>query len=652
MSAWIVGYLPKDAPKEELTISTDFVWNQTATADIVVDNLKDWEYYKYTNLNSSQQNFNPTPQQITYEVYFAAVNQPDKRGKVSFKNNGEFLGSVATGQNIRTSLLCAVGNVTHGSTVIRNFIEGEYAAGRRTNLDNYTLSYLANFIQSPSAQEDFLALDGQTITDGALTYQIKVEKSTSTLGYTTFFSYGSNPAQYMFGQLSNKVPDATYDEGTFRTILDYAPWTLTLTQVTDKLTVTLPANDDRLHLEDAPYDMFCIPYHQILCDTANDGRFRINTAASLAIANAIALTQEESNSTFDLQLLPYCPVQEIMSKRNSGLLDTTRYPAYLVKDSSGSACSVVVYAKRSNFTVDIPFEEPAATTAVELKVQSECDKLRLVSPTNNGAFDINVAKNGGITTFHSSCAYRPFKPFIHVRPNFGRLYGSTSDTDPRGLVCGGDFSLPRMSDAWQQYQYNNKNYQEIFNRQIENLDVQNKYQATQDIMNAITGTIGGITGGAMSGAFVGGGPVGGAIGGVVGGISATAAGLADISINQSLRDEAKDYTKDLYGYQLGNIKAMSQSLVNTGSLTPINCMFPYLERYTCSYAEKEALRNKIKYNGMTVMRIGTIAPLLQTTETYIKGKLIRLEIDADTHITQTIANELNQGVFIKQEVIL
>ena len=50
---------------------------------------------------------------------------------------------------------------------------------------------------------------------------------------------------------------------------------------------------------------------------------------------------------------------------------------------------------------------------------------------------------------------------------------------------------------------------------------------------------------------------------------------------------------------------------------------------------------------MTVMRIGTIDQFIQPTRTYIKGKLIRIEnIADDFHVINTIASELNKGVFI------
>ena len=65
--------------------------------------------------------------------------------------------------------------------------------------------------------------------------------------------------------------------------------------------------------------------------------------------------------------------------------------------------------------------------------------------------------------------------------------------------------------------------------------------------------------------------------------------------------------------------------------------------------DKEFLnvQDKIKYNGMTVMRIGTINQFLQSEPSYIKGKLIRLEsVKDDYHMIKSIAEELYKGVLI------
>jgi hypothetical protein len=108
-----------------------------------------------------------------------------------------------------------------------------------------------------------------------------------------------------------------------------------------------------------------------------------------------------------------------------------------------------------------------------------------------------------------------------------------------------------------------------------------------------------------------------------------------------------DYSRDLYGYSLGNIKALPDSLSKTSALAYNNKLFPFLEYYSCTSTEKDALRNKIKYNGMTVMRIGTVQEFLRAERTYIKAKIIRIEdLEDEYHMLNEIASEMSKGVFI------
>lgn len=148
-------------------------------------------------------------------------------------------------------------------------------------------------------------------------------------------------------------------------------------------------------------------------------------------------------------------------------------------------------------------------------------------------------------------------------------------------------------------------------------------------------------------AGVTGGQVFGPIVGVASGVLSSMAGLADYGITKALQNETLDYTKDLFGYQLGNIKAIPNSLSKTSAINSDNKIFPVLEYYTCTDEEKQALLDKIKYNGMTIMRIGKMVDFLQEDYSYIKGQLIRLEIHEDTNYLNQIANEINKGVYIK-----
>ena len=203
------------------------------------------------------------------------------------------------------------------------------------------------------------------------------------------------------------------------------------------------------------------------------------------------------------------------------------------------------------------------------------------------------------------------------------------------------------TSAWETYQLNNKNYQNSFDRQVQNLEVNNAVQREREIWNMASGVVGSTASNATSGAMIG-GPAGALIGGAVGAGSSIFGGLRDLQLNDTLRHEAIDYTKDQFGYQLGNIKALPMSLSKVSAFNVDNKYFPFLEYYTCSEIEKEALKEKLKYNGMTLMKIDKLINYQITGEpTYMKGQLIRLEtIQEDFHVINGIAEELNKGVFI------
>ena len=262
---------------------------------------------------------------------------------------------------------------------------------------------------------------------------------------------------------------------------------------------------------------------------------------------------------------------------------------------------------------------------------------RLVSPNYNGQFEFSVAKNNGVNFFNVDCNYKPFSPYIHINPDFSLLYGKDFN-DARGLICGGDFSLPQVSSAWANYETSNKNYQNIFYREVQNMEFNNNIARVQEGFNIVSGALGaGVGAGVISGNA--------ALGGIAGAFS-LAGGIADYYTNESLRNEALDYKKDMYGYQLGNIKAMPNSLTRTSAFTYNNKIFPLLEYYSCTEEEIQALENKIKYNGMTVMRIGTIGEFIRPTEqSYIKGRLIRLDIHEDSNYINAISDEIYKGGF-------
>ena len=287
------------------------------------------------------------------------------------------------------------------------------------------------------------------------------------------------------------------------------------------------------------------------------------------------------------------------------------------------------------------------STVKDIKVRNQTDMLRLAAPNYSNFFDINVQRNKGIEYINVDCTYKPYQPYLHLNPNFKGLYGADYN-DIRGLICGGDYSIATTSDAWATYQLQNKNYQAVFDRQIQQLEVSQSIQAQNDVVNAITGVGTGAIGGALVGAKVGGGY--GAIAGAIVGAGASAVGgMADVMNNQRMRELQISSMKDIYGYNLENIKALPLGLSKTSYLTNNNKLFPFLEFYTCTPIEEQAVRDLIDYNGMTINRVGKIKDFQSVEELpYIKAKLIRIDIQDDAHQVRAIADELAAGLYIPE----
>ena len=281
----------------------------------------------------------------------------------------------------------------------------------------------------------------------------------------------------------------------------------------------------------------------------------------------------------------------------------------------------------------------------DIKVRNQVETMRLASPNYSNFFDINVQRNNGVEYINVDCTYKPFAPYLHLNPNFKGLYGADYN-DVRGLICGGDYSIASITDAWATYQLQNKNYQSVFDRNIQQLEAQQDIQKTSDIANAIAGVGIGAASGAVTGAKVG-GVYGAAAGAIVGAGMSALGGVADVNNNQRLREIQISTSKDIYKYQLENIKALPLGLSKTSYLTNNNKLFPFLEFYTCTPIEEQAVRDKLTYNGMTINRIGKISSF-QTSDNlpYIKAQLIRIDTLADAHQVKDIADELALGVYL------
>ena len=691
-SPYIVGYISRNATATgENKISIAY----NGKVDETLENISNYEYYAYSNLAAEnvRKPFQTSFTKNYIIFYFRAQNYSDNNRVywMQLLSNGSFTGDlesvinkmipggvesvekIPNGNNMAFVRLSntylnqeyffnlegglAISSnskvyeyINQGTGFINNQPYYDYginyftiSEGMKNALELKSNAQLTNLLQEngklikdSTSNKIYRVTVAETEADGSVgTMPFENVRQTQVANLTSFMSENTS----YFSQSTYPTPGSPAFNGNLRVDYKTKRYTVTMSEVSNENAI-LEITNDREHLQDAPYDMFVIPYDGVKVNKSGQLIYVAEKDWSLSVAQAISASWSQ-NYLYDIQLLPYCPIIDYITA--TGELDYGEGKVTEIKDTGGRIISVLLWAHKSSDTFDIPLADPIVIT--DAKIQNECDLYRLVSPNYNGQFEFNPAKNGGVTRFNVDFTYLPFSPYIHINPDFGKLYGRDFN-DSRGLILGGDFSLPQSSNAFENYKVNNKNYINIFDRQIENLEVNNAIQREREIWSAAGGAISGITSGATAGAMIGGGPVGAVVGGLIGGAASTIAGVKDVQMSDRLRNEAIDYTKDQFGYQLGNIKAMPNSLAKNTAYTFNNKIFPFLEFYACTKKKRQALRDKIKYNGMTVMRIGTIAQFIQQERSYIKGQLIRIDLHEDTHLINQIASELNKGVFI------
>ncbi len=294
-----------------------------------------------------------------------------------------------------------------------------------------------------------------------------------------------------------------------------------------------------------------------------------------------------------------------------------------------------------------PIYEYHNSESIDIKLDNECNMYRIVSPNYQGDFEFSLVKNQGVSFFNVDCTYKPHNPYIHINPDFKNMYGRDFD-DGRGLICQGDFSYGLLSDAFTNYELNNKNYNAIFNRQIKNMDVNNAIARQEQIAQSIAGGVVGTASGVAAGAMAGGVP-GAIIGGVVGAAGSTVGGIMDYANLTKRQEEARSFATDMYNYSLQNIKALPYSLTSCTALTYNNKLFPFVEKYSCTVQEREAVLNKLLLDGMTVNKIDTLENYVSLSGKMIRGEIIRYNssqpLKGDTHIADAIYSEIKKGVY-------
>lgn len=499
---------------------------------------------------------------------------------------------------------------------------------------------------STAELEAFTRMDGQIVQDTTTgkyyKYTLKRTRTVERL------SYNSTEVKSKFTNVNNIIhtelgasTNSPIGEDMFGTVAAYFNYTLQLEDYTQIPTYEYTISTSRKHLKDAPYDMIAIPYGTF--NNLGSKELAFDIAAQTISQNTVGTT----GNIYDFQILPYCPLKNWSI---SALTDGVDYTP--VKDSKGTVLTYVYYCDQSSFSKTIFLKEPIGVE--NKKLNNICDKYRLVSPNYAGQFEFTAAANNGISGFTVNCTYQPINPYIRVAPLFAGLYGGEFG-DARGLICGGDFSLPVVNDAWISYQQSNKNYQAIFDRQIKNMEFSNDINRKMELINAITGIFSGAASGGVFGTTFGG--LGAGLGAGAGALASGLGAIADLRMNEQIRQEQMKYTKDMFKLNLANIQAQPYSLSKTTAFTANNKIFPVLEYFTCTQREKDAVAAQIIQFSMNVGVVGKLKDYINNTwqykgnyaRNYIKGQFTKLnDLADDFHLAQVINQELQGGLYFDE----
>lgn len=631
-AAWIVGYLaPNLAAEEDMTVSVTYEQEN-------IPDISDFDYLDLVGreikglVNNEKSYYVVSANPVTSGVAYNFV-------KRFFNGRGE------------------VPNIAEIMNVQNEFRVTNKDANQVAALNiNINPSIFATVLPDNVTEEEFLdilSLKDKIYKDGdtykKVTFTTKEEVK---LDYNAFYTNEPNIIQAVEnGLIANGCEVSTVNEA-YRTVpmrIYYSSFVMTLEEVGSPITsanVTFKSTIKKL--KDAPYKMFCIPVSDNAIVKVGDTSIITNKDRMIQIATSLAtgLKTDTQGFLYDLQLLPYCPIESSFSVTS----DPMRGIEYLangvegidydiIRDNEENPVAFMFYCDKSSFTTNVTaigsINYPALNMndPIEFKVANETYMFRVVSPNFANYDNFNYFKNYGINYFNVDCTYKPLTPYIKLNINFKGLYGNDFN-DQRGLILGGDFSLPVISDNWINYQIQNKNYANIFERETQNLEYKHKWGMASAITGAAVGTAAG-------------GAVGSQLGfGALGGIGAGAAGALDVISTAALHGEQMDYRRDMFNFNIQNIQALPQGLVKTSALNYNSKIFPIVEIYNCTDTEKELVRNKIKFSGMTLNAIGKIKDHLNPNGyTYIQGRIIRIFVNEDSHIAEAINQELNMGVY-------
>ena len=659
-SAWYVAYLSKNkgGAQIDLQIPAGEVEGSVTLSDIA-DEIGISEAYLASLLNFNGDQVNPARFVNSLDFHFwtwgVGSGVFDYRFGVGFDYKIEGVHSTFTGDTSGDEYpLFNVLTTPAGNNLINSYIR-DAVNNHKTALRNQLTQILnVPYLLDTDKLNILRNYQGKYVLYLGKYYKLNIVISgTSSMTHDSYFPYNKYSSLEDIALEVNSRAEGNYYLNTSGGYLSFSSNAdniyIQLNEVSDDPNIPvmdLAISSARKQTLDQQFDIICFPANDVEFELKdeNDQIYTFTSIGEICRKMVTKLGIQEDANVYDIQLLPYCPLDKIIELYD--LAEGKDYNLIKGHNDPTKLYGTVFYIPSANFQQRLDY---SLTIKESMKMDNECDLYRIIAPNYQGVFEFNIAKNGGTVNFFTAyCTYKPYTPFIKVTPDFQYVYGSDYNDD-RGLICSGDFSMPRVNSAWESYQLQNKNYQNIFNRDIQNLEIMQGIERRQ---HEVTGGLGIFTDalkGAVAGGVVSGSPWGAAIGGVLGAGASAAGYLMDKDIMAIQHREQRSLAVDKFNYQLGNIKALPYTITKVGSFDISSKIFPVLVYYTCTDKEREAMRLKLKYESMTVMKVGYFGDFYNRFDEpkYFKGELIRCDdLAEDNHMLEAIYSELLKGVYM------
>ena len=333
---------------------------------------------------------------------------------------------------------------------------------------------------------------------------------------------------------------------------------------------------------------------------------------------------EQSPEVIDCQLLPF-------NLADNGAVANVTVGGDIVQNFS------IKYLTQRDNSYNIPVSIPTTNRFID----KESQMIRLSSPSFGSSMDITPYLNDGITEIKVKLSAKPLGSIIYCQPNYSGIYGSNFE-DKRGFIINEDFGISRLDNAWVNYKYQNRNFINSFNRQMESIELNNYYMREADRLalersdteaKALARQNTASEWGMFDQLFLG-------IPSLIGGSTHKSnqqyqdAVKLDTQMNEALRQDNIALQKELFNNNLGNIKAITPTISKLDTLDILNMYSIVLEIYGCTDVEENYILSYYDNNGEN---IGTISYFENYFGLVVSGKIIQSE-----NYTQVELKELNK----------